>query len=217
MLPCSSLEDRIENMRINDRVYIVCWATVFMLLLLVGFSRGAEEAPRQHSKRDKCPVCGMFVYKYPEWVGQIIFKDGTVEFFDGAKDLFKYYFDLKKYNPRKTKADIQAIYVSEYYETKIIRAEDAYFVVGSDIYGPMGKELIAISTQEGAREFLKDHKGEEVLKRMDRTAPLKRRGSPRDIAEAALFILKSNFLTGTVIHVDGGKHLMDYVYGPHPD
>ena len=39
----------------------------------------------------------MFVYKYPDWVGQIIF-DGwaAVSSFDGAKDLFKYYFDILK-------------------------------------------------------------------------------------------------------------------------
>lgn len=60
-------------------------------------------------------------------------------------------------------------------------------------------------------------KGEEFFKRMERTSPLKRHGSPGDIAEAALFLLKNDFLSGTVIHVDGGKHLMDYVYGPHPD
>lgn len=162
--PGKNMGDRTTKMRTHDKLHIVCWTVVFLLLLMVGLSMGADVAPRQPSKQDKCPVCGMFVYKYPEWVGQIVFRDGTVEFFDGAKDLFKYYFDLKKYNPRKTKADIQAIYVSEYYETKAIRAEDAYFVVGSDIYGPMGKELIPISTQEGAREFLKDHKGEQVLR-----------------------------------------------------
>lgn len=60
-------------------------------------------------------------------------------------------------------------------------------------------------------------KDEEFLKRMDRTVPLKRHGAPRDIADAALFILKSEFLTGAVIHVDGGMHLMDYGHGPHPD
>ncbi|RJR42064.1 MAG: nitrous oxide reductase accessory protein NosL [Desulfobacteraceae bacterium] len=149
---------------------MVCWTVVFLLLLLVGLSRGADVAPREPSKQDKCPVCGMFVYKFPEWTAQITFKDGTVVFFDGAKDLFKYYFDLKKYSPRKTKADIRVVYVTEYYAIKPVVAQDASFVIGSDVYGPMGRELIPIGTAEGAREFLKDHKGKRIL-RFDEITP----------------------------------------------
>lgn len=60
-------------------------------------------------------------------------------------------------------------------------------------------------------------KDEEFLKKMDRTVPVKRHGNPEDIAEAVVFLLKNNFLAGAVIHVDGGRHLMDYTHGPHPD
>ena len=72
-----------------------------IVALLIGFlavvaSTEAEEGPLKPSPKDKCPVCGMFVAKYPDWVGEIIFKDGSAAFFDGAKDLFKYYFNLKK-------------------------------------------------------------------------------------------------------------------------
>lgn len=47
--------------------------------------------------------------------------------------------------------------------------------------------------------------------------PLKRHGSPQDIAEAVIYLLKSDFVTGQVIHVDGGQHLMEYSNGPHSD
>ena len=105
----------------------------------------------------------MFVYKYPDWVGEIIFKDGSAAFFDGAKDLFKYYFNLKKYNPKKNKENIAAIYVTEYYDMKLIDAKGAYFVVGSDVYGPMGKELIPFVSKADAEGFKKDHKGNRIL------------------------------------------------------
>ena len=65
--------------------------------------------------KDKCPVCGMFVKKYPDWVSQIVFKDGSYAVFDGAKDLFKYYHGLKKYNPSHAPSDIDSIYVTDYY------------------------------------------------------------------------------------------------------
>ena len=41
----------------------------------------------------------MFVKKYPDWTSQILFKDGSYAVFDGAKDMFKYYLGLKKFNP----------------------------------------------------------------------------------------------------------------------
>ena len=117
----------------------------------------------------KCPVCGMFVAKYPDWVGQIHFKDGSVEFFDGAKDLFKYYFDLKKYRPGRTQKDTGDIYVTEYYDLRHIDARKALFVIGSDVYGPMGRELIPLATQKDAHQFLGDHKGKRILKFEDIT------------------------------------------------
>jgi nitrous oxide reductase accessory protein NosL len=33
----------------------------------------------------------------------------------------------------------------------------ALFVIGSDVYGPMGKALISFETVNGAKEFMKDH------------------------------------------------------------
>jgi nitrous oxide reductase accessory protein NosL len=135
----------------------------FSLSLLQPSALGQPSPPPAPGKKDKCPVCGMFVYKYPEWVGQIVFKDGSVSFFDGAKDLFKYYFNLKKYNPGKTAADIAAIWVTEYYELAPVEAQSAFFVVGSNVLGPMGKELIPFKSAEAAREFKKDHGGTDVL------------------------------------------------------
>jgi nitrous oxide reductase accessory protein NosL len=106
----------------------------------------------------------MFVYKYPDWTAQIIFEDGSVVFFDGAKDLFKFYFDIKKYSPEKSHKNIAAIYVTEYYEMKLIKVEDAFFVIGSDVFGPMGHELIPFASRADAEEFMKDHKGRRILK-----------------------------------------------------
>ena len=136
--------------------------SVFSLSFLLPsvFSLAQPAAP---GKKDKCPVCGMFVYKYPDWIGQIGFKDGSTFFFDGAKDLFKYYFNMKKYNPAKTTADIAAIWVTEYYDLASLDAKSAFFVVGSDVYGPMGKELIPFKSAEAAAEFRKDHGGTGVL------------------------------------------------------
>jgi len=38
--------------------------------------------------------------------------------------------------------------------------------------------------------------------------PLRKKGSPDNIAQAALFLLENNFITGETIFVDGGEHLI---------
>jgi hypothetical protein len=59
-------------------------------------------------------------------------------------------------------------------------------------------------------------KGQDYLEERARTVPLQRHGSPRDIADAAVYLLKSDFVTGQVVYVDGGRHLMENDHGPHP-
>jgi copper chaperone NosL len=134
-----------------------------LLLISPSIAFAGEIKPKEPGKKDKCPVCGMFIYKYPDWVGGIVFKDGKTVFFDGAKDLFKYFFNMKKYETIKTRKDIAAIFVTEYYDMQMIAAESAFFVIGSDIYGPMGHELIPFKSREEAEEFKKDHKGRDIL------------------------------------------------------
>jgi len=141
------------------------WIAALGAVLLIAGSGPAQAAgPVQPSEKDKCPVCGMFVYKYPDWLAEIVLKDGSVMFFDGAKDLYKYYFNIPKYSSGQSKKDIAAIFVMEYYDMKLMDARRAYFVIGSDVYGPMGHELIPFATDEDARAFMKDHKGKKILR-----------------------------------------------------
>jgi len=51
------------------------------------------------------------------------------------------------------------------------------------------------------------------LENLAPSIPLKRHGGPDDITDAVLFLLKSEFITGQVINVDGGRHLEEYKHG----
>ena len=134
-------------------------------ILLAGVLLAVASEPGQlkPGKQDKCPVCGMFVYKYPDWTAQITFNDQRQFYFDGVKDLFKFVFHLDRYHPGKTAADIETIWVTDYYDMLAIDGRSAHYVVGSDVTGPMGKELIPFVTREAALEFSKDHGGNAVL------------------------------------------------------
>ena len=117
--------------------------------------------------KDTCPVCGMFVALYPDWVATVLYKDGHAHHFDGAKDLFKYLLNLPKYAPGHRQADIAAIGVTEYYGVTRIDARTAWYVIGSDTLGPMGHELIPLTTSAEAEEFRKDHQGKRIVRFAD--------------------------------------------------
>jgi copper chaperone NosL len=133
------------------------------LLLALGAWAG-DPIPLKPTSKDKCPVCGMFVYKYPDWVSQAVFRDGSRIYFDGVKDLMKFYFKVPQYHPGKSRGEIAVLYVTDYYSLESIEGTRAYYVIGSDVFGPMGKELIPFGKEAEAREFLKDHKGKRMLR-----------------------------------------------------
>lgn len=53
---------------------------------------------------------------------------------------------------------------------------------------------------------------ESYLKRLVHTNPLMRHGGPEDIVDAVLFLLRSRFITGQVLYVDGGYHMKGHMY-----
>ena len=149
----------------------------FLATLLALLAGRAQAADHQHppvtpTARDKCPVCGMFVAKYPDFLAQVIYTDRGYAVFDGAKDLFKYLLNLRAYAPSRQSADIAAIYVTEYYALTPIDGRGAWYVMGSDVFGPMGRELIPFATEADAKEFLADHKGKRLLRFAEVTAAI---------------------------------------------
>lgn len=147
-------------------------ARIFTLVLLAGLmllqpvAGVAPDLPRPGVK-DTCPVCGMFVAKYPEWVATVLYRDGHAHHFDGAKDLFKYLLDMPRWAPGHDQEDIRAIGVTEYYGLTLIDAHEAWYVIGSDVLGPMGHELIPLATRQDAEEFMQDHKGKRIIRYQD--------------------------------------------------
>lgn len=137
---------------------------IAILLLLTAVASAGKFTPEQATARDKCPVCGMFVAKYPDFLAQVRFSDGTTVHFDGAKDMFKFYLDPGKYLAGREKGEIVAVFVTGYYDLTMVDGFIAWYVVGSDVYGPMGRELIPFATETEAREFLKDHKGQKIVR-----------------------------------------------------
>lgn len=123
-----------------------------------------EVTPRQPGARAACPVCGMFVSPHPEWLAQVVYDNGKVVFFDGCKDLFAFLLEPERFAGAMPADRIAAIFVTSYYDQSTVSAQSVLYVAGSDVYGPMGAELIPLRDREEAEEFMRDHNGAAILR-----------------------------------------------------
>lgn len=139
----------------------------WILLILMALSGSAAGEPVDAPEPDAsetCPVCGMFVARYAEWIAVVRYSDGHAHFFDGAKDMFKYLLDMPKWAPGHDPDQIDLIAVTDYYDVVRIDARQAWYVVGSDVLGPMGHELVPLQSEDEAKDFLSDHGGKRILR-----------------------------------------------------
>ncbi len=139
---------------------LIVAAVCFVLVFSAALVQGAPE--KEISQDTRCAVCGMFVAKYGNWGTQIRLADSSTLFFDGMKDLMVFYHNPQKYSSFATQ-DVKEAWVRDYYSQEWIDGFKAFYVVGSDVLGPMGKEFIPFADKAAAETFLKDHKGHKIL------------------------------------------------------
>jgi nitrous oxide reductase accessory protein NosL len=107
----------------------------------------------------KCPVCGMFVGKYPKWAALMVV-DEKKYYFDGVKDMMKYYIFDGDFS--YDRSSISKMSVSDYYTLEEIPAQEAIYVLGSNVFGPMGNELIPFKSKVSAETFMEEHNGKSM-------------------------------------------------------
>ncbi len=145
---------------------------IFILLLAVtlgcaasgekkaGSSQVAVPQPMDIPQDVSCGKCGMYPAKYPRWQSQIIFKDGSMTPFDGCKCMFNFLFGMDEYDKMHSRDDVSVAWVKDFNSGKWINVEEAYYIVGSDMMGPMGKELIPFADQVEAMKFHQEQGGD---------------------------------------------------------
>ncbi len=139
------------------------YQAVAIYLMSESLAGSSEVAKIEVPEKAKCPVCGMYSALYPNWTAELITDQGTHYYFDGVKDLMKFYFEPAKFHVELTKEQMAEIRVSDYYNLKAMKASEAWYVVGSNVYGPMGNELIPFRTEDEARTFSTDHSGDSIV------------------------------------------------------
>jgi nitrous oxide reductase accessory protein NosL len=103
----------------------------------------------------RCPVCGMYPARFPTWVAQIIFKDGSAHFFDSPVDLLIFLQDPGRFDAEHSASDIAKRYVVDHRSGDWLDAGKASFVLGSSARGPMrGPDLPAFDSTAEATAFV---------------------------------------------------------------
>ena len=136
---------------------------VAALLLAFWVALAAAQLSPKPGPKDLCPVCGMLVSKYPNWVATIVYKDGHAHHFDGSKDLFKFWFEPAKFAAGHSREAMASLWVTDFYNLQRMDARKAWFVTGSDVLGPMGHEFVPLASKADADDFVREHKGVRVL------------------------------------------------------
>ncbi len=108
----------------------------------------------------RCPVCGMKAAIDPSFTA-VLTVAGKPIGFDGPRDMLTYLFDPATFGGDR-QAGLGTITLLDYYDETPFDGRTAYFVVGSDVAGPMGPEFIPFNAQDAAEEFRHDHGGTVV-------------------------------------------------------
>lgn len=139
-------------MFINKLMQLIIALSAFLFISTA--SQAVEDfAPQAIAKSERCPVCGMYPANFPQWHAQIVFKDGSHSSFDSAAELFRFLHNVAKYDKKHGAPDIGRIYVTAYEKGGWLDARQSFFVAGSKVHGPMGNDLPAFASKEGAARF----------------------------------------------------------------
>jgi len=115
----------------------------------------------------RCAKCGMLVADHPRWVAGAITPSGGEERFCCPRCMFAWHLSPRGKGSRD-------LWVTEYYSQQRTPVADVFFVMDSDVVGPMGKSLVPIAGREAAERFRQDHHGARLLKPGDLTPELLR-------------------------------------------
>jgi nitrous oxide reductase accessory protein NosL len=122
------------------------------VLLVIALAACSSETEAE--QRTRCALCGMNVSATSRWRAGARAEDGATLAFDTPKCLFRY---------RDQRGPVRDAWVIEYYAQERRGVERLFYVLGSDVEGPMGRDLVPIEGRENAERFSRDHHGQRVL------------------------------------------------------
>jgi len=106
-------------------------------------------------KEARCKHCGMRIDPTSAWHAELIGDDGKVTAFDTPRCA------LTSWRSGATPA--KTIRVQEYYDRQTRDGSEVRFVIGGDVVGPMGPDLVPVDPPRSSK-FIQDHGADRALK-----------------------------------------------------
>ena len=105
-------------------------------------------------KEARCKNCGMRIDAASQWRAELLTADGNAVVFDTPRCA------LQSWRSGKTPA--KSIRVQDYYDRKPRDGNEVRFVIGGDVVGPMGPDLVPVDPARVSK-FIQDHAADHAL------------------------------------------------------
>lgn len=105
-------------------------------------------------KEERCKNCGMKIDPASPWNASLVGMDGTPVRFDTPRCAFTYW--------RSGKMEAKDLRATDYYDHQLRDSGELRFVVGGDVLGPMGPDLVPVDAPR-ARKFIQDHQADKAF------------------------------------------------------
>ena len=137
---------------------------VFGLFIISSFANEIKYE-LNFTKETSCEIRKIKLYENPTWASKIDLKDGRSIFFCSPKSMFEFYYTEDKWSVFGIKSleDFQNILVTDYKTLKIIDAQKAFFVYGSNKTSPAGDDLVVFESKKTAEEYAISNDGKRVF------------------------------------------------------
>ena len=125
--------------------------------------RGASDEAAAQTTSARCAGCGMRVTRGDAFSSGATEANGHAVMFDSPKCMFRW---LSQHT------DAREPWCTEHLSRTQHPARELLFVMGTDIDGPMGHDLVPVDTRAHAEELLRSHHGTQVLAFAEVTQPI---------------------------------------------
>lgn len=105
-------------------------------------------------REERCAACGMKLREDSPWRSEVQLGSASARHFDTPRCALEFYLHHRSESPR--------VRVQEYYRRTFEDASELRFVVGSDVLGPMGPDLVPVAPTR-AEGFVREHGGARVV------------------------------------------------------
>ncbi len=123
------------------------------------------------ARSGRCAMCGMELSAHPSWVGEVELPDGSSRFGCSVRCTLGMSMHAPKFLGVES-STLKRVEVPDYLKPgTMIPASEAWYVVDSDVRGPMGAELVPVASEADARVVVQRHGG-RVVRRSDVTTAL---------------------------------------------